>query len=133
MKIIPYLHFNGDCEEALKTYTEIFGGTGNVFSRFGDTSTFQVPDELKSKVMHAQLAFDDNTIFMSDSPGRVVNHGDGMAMSIGLSDEAQARRIFERLSAGGEVIMPFEKQFWGSIFGQLTDKFGIRWMVNCQI
>ncbi|MGN6638151.1 MAG: VOC family protein, partial [Mucilaginibacter sp.] len=67
------------------------------------------------------------------SPGRVVNRGDGIAMIIGLIDEVQARRIFEQLSAGGEVIMPFEKQFWGSIFGQLTDKFGIRWMINCQI
>jgi len=132
MKLIPYLHYNGNCEEALNTYAGIFGGTGNVTSRFGDTDTFQVADELKNKVMHAHLTFDGNEIFMSDSGGRQINHGNGTAMSIGLSDEAQARKIFEQLSAGGEVVMPFEKQFWGAIFGQVTDKYGIRWMINCQ-
>ncbi|HVV55780.1 MAG TPA: VOC family protein [Mucilaginibacter sp.] len=132
MKLIPYLHFNGNCEEALNNYIEIFGGSGGVTSRFGDAPSFPVPDDYKNKVMHAHLEFDDNVIFMSDcGPGRTIEHGNGIAMSIGLEDEAQTHAIFDRLAEGGQVIMPLEKQFWGDIFGQLIDKYGIRWMLNC--
>lgn len=133
MKLIPYLHFNGNCEEAINTYAEILGGAGGVTSRFGDTNAFPVTEEFKNKVMHGNVTFDDNVIFMSDcGPGRSVIHGDGTAMSIGLGDEARAQKIFDRLAEGGTVIMPMAKQFWGAIFGQLVDKFGIRWMINCQ-
>ncbi|HWD87808.1 MAG TPA: VOC family protein [Mucilaginibacter sp.] len=133
MKLIPYLHFNGNCEEALNTYKEIFGGTGGVTSRFSDAPSFPVPDDYKNKVMHGNVMFDDNTIFMSDcGPGRAVIHGDGTAMSIGLSDETKTQKIFDQLAEGGTVIMPLAKQFWGATFGQLVDKYGIRWMLNCQ-
>ena len=133
MKLIPYLHFNGNCEEALNTYAKIFDGVAQVTSRFGDTSAFQVPEEFKNKVMHGNVTFDGNTIFMSDcGPGRVVIHGDGTAMSIGLDDEAKTQKIFDQLAEGGTVVMPLAKQFWGATFGQLVDKYGIRWMLNCQ-
>jgi PhnB protein len=76
--------------------------------------------------------FDDNTVFMSDSgPSRSIEYGNGVAMSIGLTDKGQAHRIFDQLAEGGTVIMPLEKQFWGDVFGQVNDKYGIRWMLNC--
>jgi len=62
----------------------------------------------------------------------VVIHGDGTAMSIGLDDEAKTQKIFDQLAEGGTVVMPLAKQFWGATFGQLVDKYGIRWMLNCQ-
>jgi PhnB protein len=131
MKLIPYLHFNGNCEDALNAYISIFGGNGQVVSRFGDTPSFPVPDDFKNKVMHASLQFEDNVIMMSDST-RGIEHGNGVVMSISLGDEAQTREIFRKLAEGGQVTMPLEKQFWGALFGQLTDKFGIHWMLNCQ-
>src|ERR1700761_7518106 len=101
MKLIPYLHFNGNCEEALNTYKEILGGTGGVTSRFGDVPSFPVPDDYKNKVMHGHVTFGDNTIFMSDcGPGRKIERGNDISMSIGLNDEAQARRVFDQLAEG---------------------------------
>ena len=130
MKLIPYLHFNGNCEEALNAYLGIFGGSGQVVSRFNDTSAFSVPDNFKNKVMHASMQFDDNTIMMSDSTRDIIQ-GNGVVMSISLGDESQTREIFGKLAEGGQVTMPLEKQFWGALFGQVTDRFGIRWMLNC--
>ena len=42
----------------------------------------------------------------------------------------EARRVFDGLSAGGDVEMPFDLQFWGDYFGSFTDRYGIRWMVD---
>ena len=131
MKLIPYLHFNGICEEALNTYLDIFGGTGQVVSRFSDNPSFAVPDDFKNKVMHASMIFDENVIMMSDTTSPLYQ-GNSVAMSISLNDEAQTRSMFDKLAQGGQITMPLEKQFWGALFGQVTDKFGVRWMLSCQ-
>ena len=59
--------------------------------------------------------------------------GDNIVVSLNLEDEADANKIFNALSNGGEVFMPMEKQFWGAIFGVLTDKYGVEWMLNCDV
>jgi PhnB protein len=130
MKLMPYLHFNGNCEDALNTYIDILGGSGQVVSRFGDNPAFQVPDGFKNKVMHASLQFDGNVIMMSDTTRRIYQ-GNGAVMSINDGNEERIRSIFEKLAIGGEVTMQLEKQFWGSLFGQVIDKFGIHWMLSC--
>jgi PhnB protein len=132
MKLVPYLLFRGNCEEALNAYKVIFGGEANVVSRFGSTS-YPVPESHKDKIMHASFVFDGNTIMMSDAmPESTIDHGNGLALSISLNSEERTRRIFEGLAENGKVLMPLEKQFWGALFGQVTDRFGIRWMVNCE-
>lgn len=130
MKLIPYLHFNGNCEEALNTYIDILGGSGQVVSRFGDNPAFAVTDDFKNKVMHASIQFDGNVIMMSDTTRRIYQ-GNGAVMSINDGNEERIRLIFEKLATGGEVTMPLEKQFWGALFGQVIDKFGIHWMLSC--
>ena len=54
----------------------------------------------------------------------------GFRLSLNCDDEASARRAFDRLAAGGQVQMPLCKTFWSPLFGMLTDKFGIGWMVG---
>ncbi|MCX7300239.1 MAG: hypothetical protein NTX73_07665 [Rhodobacterales bacterium] len=49
---------------------------------------------------------------------------------IALESTAAARSAFDALAEGGVVEMPFEKTFWSEGFGQVTDRFGIRWMVS---
>jgi len=132
MKLIPYLHFNGNCEEVLNAYINILDGSGQVVARFGDNPAYPVPEEHKNRVMHASLQFDDNVIMLSDSmPGHQVIHGNGVNLSINHSDEERIRRIFAKLADGGQITMPLEKQFWGALFGQVIDKFDIRWMISC--
>ena len=131
MKLIPYLNFAGNTEEVMNAYAKIFEGTVHDVSRFGDTNP-NLPDDQKNGIMHGRLTFGDNMLMFSDGmQGRPVNHGDGISLSIGLNDEAKARSIFEQLSEGGKITMPMAKQFWGALFGMVTDKYGIHWMINC--
>jgi len=132
MKLIAYLTFPGNCEEAINHYQKIFNGTISDLSRFGDT--FPVADDQKNRVMHARLAFEDNMLMFSDNmPGATVDFGNGISLSLALTDEGQARSIFSQLAEGGKVTMPMEKQFWGAIFGQVKDRYGINWMINCEV
>jgi PhnB protein len=132
MNLNPYLHFNGQAEQALHFYAEVFDGDIGTISRFGE-SPMEIPDSQKALVMHAQLEFDGNTLMLSDSLHQAVTNGDNLSLSINLTqDEQTANRIFNALSNGGTVIMPLEKAFWGAVFGMTVDRFGIRWMVNCE-
>ena len=132
MKLIPYLNFPGNTEEALNYYQKVFNGTVSDLNRFGEM--FPPEANYKDKIMHARLEFGDNMLMFSDGmPGQPVNHGNGIYLSIGLTDEAQARSIFEQLAEGGKVTMPLEKQFWGALFGQVTDSYGVSWMINCEL
>jgi PhnB protein len=133
MKLIPYLNFGGNTEEVMNTYAKIFGGRLHDISRFGDTFP-DMPEANKNGIMHARLTFGENMLMFSDgSPGRTVNHGDGISLSLGMTDEAHALSVFDQLAAGGKVTMPMAKQFWGAIFGMVTDKYGIHWMINCEV
>lgn len=132
MKVIPYLNFPGNTEEVLNHYQKIFNGTISDLNRFGEM--FPPEANYKDKIMHARLEFGENMLMFSDSmPGQPVDYGNGIYLSIGLTDEAQARSIFSQLAEGGNVTMPLEKQFWGALFGQVTDSFGVSWMINCEL
>jgi len=134
MEISPYLFFNGNCEEALEFYRSALGGDLQISRYEGSPMAADLPDDWKTKVMHATLTSGDATFMASDSgPGNERPQGKNIAMSIGTADEAAADRIFAKLSEGGNVTMPLQKTFWGAKFGMLVDKFGIEWMVNCQL
>ena len=128
MKLIPYLMFGGNCEDALNTYQAIFDGKIEMLTRYGD----HMPDA-KEKIMHARLIFGENTLMFSDAmPGAEMVIGSNIDLSIGLTDDEQTHTIFNKLAEGGTVKMPLEKQFWGALYGQVTDKFGIDWMLNSE-
>ncbi len=132
MKLIPYLNFAGNTEEALNYYQKVFNGAVHDLNRFGDM--FPPETNYKDKIMHARLEFGGNMLMFSDGmPGTPVDHGNGIYLSIGLNDEARARSIFDQLGEGGKITMPLEVQFWGALFGQVMDKFGVSWMINCEM
>ena len=132
MKLIPYLNFAGNTEEALNYYQKVFNGTVHDLNRFGEM--FPSEANYKDKIMHARLEFGDNMLMFSDGmPGTPIDHGNGIYLSIGLNDEGQARAIFDQLGEGGRITMPLEVQFWGALFGQVMDKFGVSWMINCEM
>jgi PhnB protein len=132
-RIETYIHFNGNCEEALNFYKESLGGEIIIVSRFGDAPG-SASEEQKKKIMHATFRIGDSGFMASDTMiERPVTPGSNFAMSIGSDDEAATRRMFDKLSQGGQVTMPLEVQFWGDLFGMLKDKFGIAWMFNCSM
>jgi PhnB protein len=128
-RLNPYLSFGGDARQAMEFYKEVFGGTLalNTFGEFGQTGT---PDE--DKIMHAMLETPSGFALMgADSPpGMEHNPGNNFAVSLSGDDEAELSGYWDKLSVGGEVAVPLEKQMWGDVFGMCTDRFGIPWMVN---
>lgn len=126
-----YLFFAGRCEEALTFYKECLGGEVISMQTFGD-GPMKVDESQKDKVMHAEFRADDIFFMASDGMGDGEKiDGNSVTLSINLDDETEQEKIFKKLSDGGEVTMELQDTFWGARFGQLTDKFGINWMLNC--
>ena len=128
-RLNPYLNFPGNTGEAMAFYQSVLGGElrVNTFGEYGETD----PD-LAGKVMHAMLESDAGfTLMASDPPpGMDVTTGNSIAISLSGDDEGELRGYWDKLSAGGTVTMPLEKQMWGDTFGMCTDRFGLPWMVN---
>jgi len=128
----PYLHFDGNAEEALHFYEGVFGGEGTI-SRYGENPMPELKEEHKDLVMHGDLQVNGMRLMLSDSgPMGVPVAGSNFAIALSGSaeDEATMTGYFEKLSEGGAVTVPLAKAGWGDTFGMLTDKFGIEWFVN---
>jgi PhnB protein len=126
----PYINFRDNARQALEFYKDVFGGDlrVNTFGEYGD------PNQPGADgVMHGQLETDSGfTLMAADTPpGMDVSSGAGnITISLSGDDEQQLRGYWDKLSKGGTVTMPFEKQMWGDLFGMCTDKFGVPWMVD---
>lgn len=129
--LTPYLHFNGNCEEALNAYKAIFGGSINAVQRYAMMNP-NAPPEQKDKILHAELKFDGCAFFASDSFGDRAGDksSPNTALSLSYDDAEKAKQVFDKLAEGGKVGVPFEKQFWGAWHGNLVDRYGIYWMMN---
>lgn len=133
MKMNPYLSFDGNCEEAFKTYAKVLGGKIEAMMTFDSTpgDDCPVPDDWKKKIMHACLTFGDNMLMASDSPPGHSQKMQGISVALHAKEPADAERLFNALSEGGTVVMPLGETFWAQKFGMLVDRFGTPWMVNC--
>lgn len=126
-RLNPYLSFQDNARQAMEFYQAVFGGklTVSTFAEFGQA-------ELGDKIMHSMLETDRGFALMaSDTPPGMQRHpGDNVAMSLSGDDGDELRGYWEKLSDGGTVAVPLEKQMWGDEFGMCVDRFGITWMVN---
>jgi PhnB protein len=130
----PYLNFNGNTEEAFNFYKSVFGGEFSAVMRFSDAPGMDnIPEHVKGKIMHISLPIGSNVLMGTDCMpelGHTATFGTNSYICIGPDSKADGERIFDALAAGGKVEMPFQKQFWGSYFGSLADKFGVLWMID---
>jgi PhnB protein len=125
----PYLMFDGNAREAMTYYHEIFGGDLKI-NTFGD---FGTPDPaLADKVMHAMLTSPKGYLLMGSdtAPGMPSTAGTNVTVSLSGDPGEGLEEAWEKLADGGTVTMPFEKQMWGDLYGQVTDRFGVQWMVD---
>jgi PhnB protein len=125
----PYITFNGNAREAMEFYHSILGGdlAVNTFGEFGN------PDPaVADKVMHAMITSPKGYMLMASdtAPGMPYTPGNTMSISLSGDPGEGLEDIWDKLADGGSVQVPFEKQMWGDVFGMLTDKYGIQWMVD---
>ncbi len=132
----PYIHFNGNAEEAFNFYKSVFGGEFAMISRFKDMETTEHPiaENEAEKIMHIALPIGKNSILMaSDTPAFMGKHNENenrSKISISAESKEEADKLFNGLSAGGKIEMPIAESPWGSYFGMFRDKFGFEWMVD---
>ncbi len=131
----PYLNFSGNTEEAFKFYKSVFGGEFTAIQRFSETpAADMVQANEKEKLMHVALPIGKGNLLMGtdalESMGHKVTFGNNFHIAVEADSKDEATRIFEKLSAGAKIVQPLKDEFWGAYYGQLTDRFGISWMVN---
>lgn len=133
----PYLLFNGNCESAFLFYQSVFGGEFPYMGKFKDMPADENFAPLTAadaeRVMHVSLPIGNGSILLgsdSNSQSGDVVIGANVSISINTESRAEADKLFNGLSAGGNAFMPMNATFWGAYFGMFVDKFGIHWMVN---
>jgi PhnB protein len=101
MKVITYLHFPGQAEEAINFYKDIMGAEVIMLNRMGE-GPMDIPENLKNKIMHARLQIGDTLIYLSDTFDEFkINKGNNVALSLEVDEPAKVDSLFEKLSAGG--------------------------------
>ena len=126
-RLDAYIYFTDTARQALEFYADVFGGTPKL-TTFGEYGTDMAPATHADLIMHGQLETANGlTILASDMDSRP---GPGIAMSLSGDDTAELTAYWERLSEGGEVEAPLEKQLWGDTYGKCVDRFGVTWLVD---
>ena len=134
MKATPYVSYNGNCEEAVQFYQSVLGGEMRVvrFSELPAEEGIPVSEGYKDKIMHCALSFDDgNAMYFGDTwENAEVTIGTNTTIHLNVDSESRVHEIVEKLSVKGEITMPAEKTFWGSVYGSLVDRYGVSWGVE---
>jgi len=130
VQLEPYLFFRGDCREAMAFYKSVFGGELTMQTVGEAPASDQAGN--KDDIMHARLSGGLVAFMASDTPTASATAAK-VELSLSGTDEKLLRKVFNTLAEGGKVRMPLEKQFWGALFGAVTDRFGVDWMVNIPV
>jgi len=131
----PYIGFNGRCREAMEFYKTCLGGGELFFVPVeGSPIAEQCPPAMKDQILHSSITKDGFVLMGTDmvGPGGYV-HGNSIALSVNCGSAEELNALFTALSAGGQVVDPVKQQFWGALFGMVTDKFGVGWMLSYEL
>jgi PhnB protein len=137
--INTWINFNGNAEEAFTFYKSVFGGEFAKVVRFKDIASdeFPVPEKEENKIMYIALPIGSNTMFTmliaNDVPevmGQVNEHENRSKILISTESKDEADRLFDGLSAGGEVEGEMGDSPWDSYAGMFRDKYGIEWIIE---
>ena len=133
MKVQPYLFFDGRCEEAIEFYKRALGADVLMLMRFNNSPEPPPPGMLppgsENKIMHASIRIGETEIMASDGDSKGNPVFKGVSLSLSVTSEAEADRLFNALAEGGQVRMPMGKTFFSPRFGMVADRFGVSWMV----
>jgi PhnB protein len=138
-RVSTYLNFPRSTEQAFLFYKSVFKTEFNgPIMRFGDLppSPGHAPSEAdKNLVMHMELPIlAGHALMGTDAPGSMgfqLVQGNNFYINLEPDTRVETDRLFKALAEGGKVDQPLQEMFWGGYFGNLTDRFGTRWMFNC--
>jgi PhnB protein len=123
-KLSPYI-YSEDARQQAEFYVKALRGEITSIKTYADMPN--APEEMKDQVMHLVLKVGEQQFFLADSS--MIQAGNQIDIALEFDTEDEALLTFTGLSEGGEVIMPFEKMFWGTMFGRVEDQYGVRWQI----
>lgn len=131
MSFTPYIHFQGNCAEAMQAYANIFGATDLQLMRYADAPpSAGMPAGNPDKIMHAQLTAGGQPLMASDWPDGMIGAPQAsVSVTHSIADVTRGGKIFDLLADGGAVTMPYGPTFWSQGFGMVKDRFGTHWMI----
>lgn len=129
-QINAYLNFNGLAREALTFYKECLGGELVMQKIAESPMAAQMPSEMGIRILHGVLSNETMVLMASDCMGDSVKNGNNIMLCLNCRSDEEINSIFHTLSEEGKINEPLQQSFWGATFGNLTDKFGITWILN---
>ena len=126
----PYLNFNGQCREAMTFYQECLGGELTLQKIAESPMATQIPSEMGARIMHSMLRSKGITLMGSDMMGNNLEKGNAIALFLSCDSDEEINALFNKLSAGGQIRHPLHQSFWGATYGELIDRYGLKWMFN---
>ena len=138
-RVSLYLNFMGNTEEAFTFYKSLFGGEFTSLQRMHEVPPMpggpELPEHEREKIMHVELPIMGGVVLMAtdmlESMGHSLRIGNNVTINLEPDTYAEGSRLFDALAEGGSDCQPLTPMFWGSSWGVVLDRFGIRWMVNC--
>jgi len=132
MRLIPHLHFNGQCEEAFQFYETCLNGEITLMMTYGASPMADhAPVGWQDKILHATFTFGDQRLTGADVTPEQYEKPRGFSIALHIDNVEEAERVHARLSEHGVVQLPLQETFWALRFGMFEDQFGIPWMINC--
>ena len=135
-KLNPYIHFNGNAEEAFTFYKSVFGGEFAKIMRYKDLSSaeYPIPENDANRIMHIALPIGKSYALMASDVlevmGQVTENDNRNTIFVDAESREEAGKLFNGLSQGGKIEMPIADGPLGAYFGMFADKYGIQWMVS---
>lgn len=133
--VSTYLNFRRESEEAFNFYASVFGTEIQSIMRYSDAPGGEVAEEDRNLVMNAALPILGGHILMTsdipDNMGHDLVIGNNIQITLQPDTRSDADRLHAALAEGGEVGQEMQEMFWGDYYGDVLDRFGIRWLINC--
>lgn len=124
-KIVPFLWFDNQAEEAVTFYASIFKNSEvTSTARYGKTHP-----QHSSKVMTVNFKL-ENQDFIALNGGPEFSFTPAISFFVTLETEADVDALWEKLAEGGTVLMPFQAYDWSEKYGWLNDKYGVSWQIG---
>ncbi len=134
--INPWINFNGNALEAFNFYKSVFGGEFTRLTRMKDLESpdFPVGEKDANKIIQITLPIGSkNMLIGNDVPeflGKVNENENRSKIHLNADSKEEAEKIFNGLSAEGQVEMPIGDSPWGTYLAMFRDKYGIEWIIE---
>jgi PhnB protein len=130
MKLYTYLNYGGNCREAFRFYEQHLGGKITMMMTHGEQpNPANVPADWKDAILHARINIGDTVLMGADIPPGRFQPMRSAYLTLILTSNEEAERVYDLLSNGGEIFMPMEETFFAFRFAMLRDRFGTSWML----